>query len=774
MIRVKKWLTSKTAIITAGMILAGYLVLILVVTNLGQSRLEDSRNNELHLKISHYVNALSYFLKTTKDDLEVLAADKTMLTYFSNRSSGMSMQYGLGSSLFSLQRRIKHLLSDSEIDNIPVYKRLVLLDFGKNVIVDSDTASPLDIAQIPFQEMHSSNSKTIVVDTPDGLIIKMLTTIYQQQKAVAILIADINTELIVQQLTAMEYSGSGSHLLLSTPNGNIFIWDSLKSIKSPVEAMLPHQIYIEEAVNGTPFKLRAWFEGINEKDLLTSDWFVIAISMLAFPVMLGFFYLIRVDQRNAVLQTQIEVSAQQQEKLTQKNKLLLTEIKKRKMSQNRLAYQATHDALTGLVNRSYSLDHLKQAIYHSQRDGTQILVMFIDLDNFKNINDTLGHHAGDQILKDVGFRLTTSVRNTDTVARLGGDEFLLIIPELADSDSAKMLAGKILTLFKNPFEIEEQEFFLSTSIGMATYPQDGLSPDELLKNADMALYRVKEEGRNGFSFYDSRMNDALQRSLVLNHHLHLAISSGEIEMYYQPIIDLKTRKIVAAEALMRWTNSKLGFISPDEFIPLAEKNGQIHALGEFALEQACCQAAEWQSIYPLQIAVNFSAVQFRYSAELLSKIETILEKSGLPASRLGVEVTESLLVNNNREFADMLARLTELGIELSLDDFGTGYSSLAYLQKFSFSKLKIDRAFVSNLETNPADLSLVTAISAMAKALKLEVVAEGIEDDFQANILSELQCAYGQGYLFSRPVTATEFTQLLLEDREKMKGLREA
>ncbi len=769
--RIKKRLTSKPAIIAAGMILAGYLVLILVVTNLGQQRLEDSRNNELQLKVNHYVNGLSYFLKITKGDLEVLASDKAMITFFANRSSGMSMEYGLGSSLFNLKREIERLLFDSEIEQTPVYKRLLLLDFGKEVVVDSNPDAPLNISQIPWPEMAARKFKMLVVETPAGLAIKMLVTIYQQQKAVGLLVADINSDLLVQQLTALEHSGSGSHLSLATPRGNIFLWGSLQSNKNPLKRTQPQQIYIEKAVNGTPFKLLARFEGINEKDILTSTWFVVAISMLAIPVMLGFFYLMRIDQRNTVLQTQIEVSAKQRKKLTVQNDMLQSEIIKRKISQSKLAYQASHDSLTGLANRSCSLDHLAQAIAHSRRNNSQILVMFIDLDNFKNINDTLGHIAGDNILIDISRQLKSAVRDTDTVGRLGGDEFLLIIPELADSESAKILAVKILTLFEKPITVEEQQFFLSTSIGMAVYPQDGDTPDELLKCADMALYKVKDDGRNGFSFYDNAMNDALQRSLLLNHHLHLALTKNEIEVYYQPIIDLKTRKIVAAEALIRWNNSSLGFISPEEFIPVAEKNGKINELGEFVLQQACIQTAQWQSIVPLQIAVNFSGVQFRYPNKLLNKIENVLAQSGLAAQQLTVEVTESLLVNNSCEFANMLARLTELGIQLAMDDFGTGYSALSYLQKFSFSKLKIDRAFVRDLETNPADMSLVTAILAMAKALNLKVVAEGIEDDFQADLLQKLNCEYGQGYLFSRPVTAAQFTQLLLQDSRKSEKL---
>ncbi|MCW8891074.1 MAG: EAL domain-containing protein, partial [Sedimenticola sp.] len=388
--------------------------------------------------------------------------------------------------------------------------------------------------------------------------------------------------------------------------------------------------------------------------------------------------------------------------------------------QYRLEELSVRDPLTNLYNRRKFELFLEYEVDRATRHDRQFCLIMIDLDNFKHINDTLGHVAGDQILKDVSSRLTGSVRNTDTVARLGGDEFLLIIPELADNATAKMLASTILALFEKPFVIAKQEFFISTSIGMAIYPQDGDTPDELLRSADMALYRVKDEGRNGFSFYDLSMNEALQRSLLLNHHLHSAISNNEIEIYYQPIINLKTRKIIAAEALMRWHHSQLGFISPEEFIPLAEKNGLIHQLGEFALLQACTQAAEWQAIYPMQIAVNFSSVQFRYCSELLHKIETVLATTGLPAEKLQAEVTESLLIDNHKELADMLKHLTELGIQLSIDDFGTGYSALAYLQKFSFSKLKIDRAFVSHLETNPADLALVRAILAMAKALNLE------------------------------------------------------
>jgi len=774
----KKYFSHKTVIIFAGIILAGYLLLILGVTNVGQSRLKESQQNELHLKVTQYVNSLSYFFTVTQDNIEALCNDKTMTTFFANRSSGMSLEYGLGASMFNLKNLINQMVGSSTVDDTPVYNRIMLVDFAAVIITDSASEFAADLSQIPFKAMKKRDTQIIVTNDQGQLKIKILRTVFQQKQAVALLIADINTDLIIHQLTAQEHIHSPSRLQLHTPNGNITVWNSLKStlLSVPPEADhgLRRNLYIEKQVNGTPFKLMSWFAPVNEQDIFTSGWLIAAISALAIPVMLGLYYLMRIERSNTILQTQIDLSAKQQSKLSQHNYLLETEIKKRKRSEEKLAYQATHDALTGLANRNYIYESLNLAIHHSQRDKTQVLVMFIDLDNFKQINDTSGHIAGDNVLRETSNRLLNAVRSTDTVARLGGDEFLLIIPDLLSSEDAEMLAVKILSLFATPFAAADREFFITTSIGMAIYPSDGEDPDSLLKNADMALYRVKDAGRNSFSFYDPTMNDAILRTLALTSRLRLAISNHEIEMYYQPIIDLKSRKIVAAEALMRWNDLELGFVSPDEFIPLAEKSGLIVQLGEFALEQACANAAQWQSIYPLQIAVNFSTVQFRDCAGLLSNIEAVLQKSGLPADKLDIEVTESLLASNNCELKKLLNRLNELGIELAIDDFGTGYSALSYLQQFPFSKLKIDRGFIRNLQTNRADLSLVSAILAMAKALQLKVVAEGIEDNYQANLLEGLHCQFGQGYLFSPAVPAEKFRQLLLQDNFKKQCLKGA
>lgn len=296
---------------------------------------------------------------------------------------------------------------------------------------------------------------------------------------------------------------------------------------------------------------------------------------------------------------------------------------------------------------------------------------------------------------------------------------------------------------------------------MAVYPYDGTTSQQLLANADIAMYKVKEDGRNAFSFYNADMNIDVQRMLTLDSHLRQAITNKELELYYQPIIDLKTEKIIGAEALMRWNDSEYGFIPPDEFIPIAEKNGLIHQLGDFALNTACSQAAKWQKISPLQISVNFSSVQFRYYERLLSQIQKALESSSLPPQKLDIEITESLLFDHNDGVITMLNKLQSMGAQLTIDDFGTGYSALSYLQKFPFDRLKIDREFLTDMRYSEEKRELVSAIIAMAKALNLEIVAEGIEDNWHANYLKEMGCGLGQGYYYSRPVPAKEFEVIL-------------
>lgn len=762
---IRRYFTHKNALVTASVVIVAYLLLILTVTNLGQQKLEEANHNELHLKVDHYAELLGNYFARLEHNLDVISQDKRISTFFANKSSGMSMTYGLGASLFNVTQLIKQQTNPNRSTKPPIFSRMTLLALDGAIITDTSPELKLNRTNLNIISLKLKRQAMLIDNSEGQLSIRLSVTIYFQGKPIALLLAELNNTPIIDQLTAQESPESGSRIQLSSHHGNLFILDTLSTSTDSIFTQEYNEqskyFDLQRNINNTPFRLETWFENVNKRDLFTSKWFVVVISFLALPVFLGLYYLIRIERKNTELQTQVVHSKKQREALSIHNFKLEKEVTKRKSSEKKLAYQATHDALTGLPNRSYGLKRLGDAIDCSQLSRKQVLVMYIDLDNFQQINDTLGHDAGDIILQQTSSRLLDAVRKTDTVARLSGDEFMLIVHELSDQEEATALAEKVLSVFEKPFEMGEHPFHTSTSVGIALYPEHGEDPLTLLKSADMALYRVKDAGRNNFCFYESKMNDEVNRKVTINRRLREAIEENSLEMYYQPLVDLKTQKIVGAEALMRWIDSELGFVSPEEFISLAEKNGLIGHLGSFALNTAAKQAAEWQKIAPLQIAINFSCVQFRDCAGLLNEIKQVLLETGLPPDKLDVEVTESLIINQDVELLEMLKSLRSMGISLSIDDFGTGYSALSYLQKYSFTKLKIDRAFVMNLTENSADQLLVTAIVAMAKALDLKVVAEGIEEVGQMEFLNNLNCDFGQGYLFSKPLTASEFEKLL-------------
>lgn len=557
-------------------------------------------------------------------------------------------------------------------------------------------------------------------------------------------------------------------MVLKIKDVEMVVWDSITKNSTTnadenhfLSKVLDGKIYFEVPVEQHHFKLMAWFEPLNERDIFTSRLFIVGLSILAVMIVIALCYAFIANNNKLELKIKLEEEKKRKDILSQQNHKLTKEIERRKASEKELAFQAKYDTLTELPNRSYGSERLALELIRASRTGSKVLVMFIDLDHFKQINDSMGHFVGDEILKLSAQRLQNVARKTDLLARIGGDEFLLVIPDLPDNDTAKRVASSVLSAFSEPFVWNNHEFFLTGSVGMSVFPDDGDNAEQLLACADMAMYRVKQDGRDAFCFYNHNMNQDLQRYLDLESRLRNAISNQLLEMYYQPIIELKSGKIVGAEALMRWNDEKFGFVNPEEFISIAEKNGLIHQLGEFAIQQACHQASQWQSISPLFVSVNFSSVQFRYCDRLLAFIRQSLEESGLPAEQFDVEVTESLLFNHDDELVDMLDNLRALGTKLTIDDFGTGYSALSYLQKFPFDRLKIDRSFMQNVFENDSDRELVNVIIAMAKALRLKIVAEGIEEQRHVDYLNELNCEFGQGFHYSRPVPAKEFEQLL-------------
>jgi diguanylate cyclase (GGDEF)-like protein/PAS domain S-box-containing protein len=433
----------------------------------------------------------------------------------------------------------------------------------------------------------------------------------------------------------------------------------------------------------------------------------------------------------------------------------------RRKAEERLAELAQYDVLTTLPNRSLFLDRLQQAMVRARRAGTMMGLMFFDLDRFKQINDTLGHGTGDRVLQVVAARLREHLREADTIARLGGDEFTLIVEGATDAPSLGTVAAKVCEVLAAPMHIEGIEIFVSASVGITVYPRDATAVDELLKNADIAMYRAKQEGRNGHQFYHPEMSATASDRLYIEAGLRQALARNALELYYQPVIDVRTGRAVGMEALLRW-HADGGMVSPATFIPVAEETGLIVDIGRWVLEAACAQAAQWQreGFGRLLLTVNVSGRQFLHR-DLFDVVSGALIRSGLPPAQLGLEITESMLVHQAKEVLDTLTRLDELGVSLAIDDFGTGYSSLTYLKRFPVDAIKVDQSFVRDLTTDADDAAIVRAIVAMARSLGLDVTAEGVETIAQRELLQELGCDLCQGYLFGRPVPAPAFTELL-------------
>lgn len=452
--------------------------------------------------------------------------------------------------------------------------------------------------------------------------------------------------------------------------------------------------------------------------------------------------------------------------------IVIHDISARKRAEDRLVRQANFDALTGLPNRMLAADRLAQALAHARRKRLNVAVMFIDIDRFKNVNDTLGHSVGDRLLAEVARCLSDSVHEDDTVARLGGDEFLIILPELKTLASAEIVAERVLNALSRPFKLDDRELFTGASIGITGYPDDSDDADVLLRNADSAMYQAKEAGRNTFRFFTPEMNIRLLKRLEMESQLRYAMSREELSLCFQLQVDIKTGRLVGAEALLRWHNPELGTVAPDEFIPLAEETGLIVAIGEWVLMKACSTAVMWQQQVPegIRVSVNVSAVQFT-SADLTGKVYEALKTSGLPPSLLELEITERLLVEDNPSTSSILAQIKRMGVRLSLDDFGKGYSSLSYLKRFPFDVLKIDRTFISGVTTNPEDAALCRAITAMASSLNLSVVAEGVETQAQWDYLHSHGADLVQGYHISEPLGEEDFAALL--DACSTKGCKE-
>jgi diguanylate cyclase (GGDEF)-like protein/PAS domain S-box-containing protein len=441
---------------------------------------------------------------------------------------------------------------------------------------------------------------------------------------------------------------------------------------------------------------------------------------------------------------------------------VVSDISERKAAEEHMVYIAQHDFLTDLPNRMMLHDRLTQAIAHAGREQRKVAVMFLDLDRFKAINDTLGHLVGDKLLKIVAGRISSVARVSDTVSRLGGDEFAIMLPYIENMDDIATIAVKLLTSIAGPCVIDGNEIEVTTSIGISVFPEDGNDSESLIAHADAAMYQAKGNGRNNYQFFTYEMNRRTLERMAIKNKLSHALERNELFLLYQPQVDLQSGRIIGAEALVRWDHPLFGNVLPAQFIPIAEENGLIPPIGEWVLREACRQNQEWrkQGLMKITMAVNLSAVQFRQK-NLGEIIKDVLQQSGLAPSGLELEITEGVVMQDAEAAILLLEDMKAMGLKLSVDDFGTGYSSLSYLKRFPIDKFKIDQSFVRDLATDTDDAVIVSTIISMAHSLKLKVIAEGVETAEQLAFLKQQGCDEIQGYYFSKPVSAEEFTKLL-------------
>ncbi len=435
-------------------------------------------------------------------------------------------------------------------------------------------------------------------------------------------------------------------------------------------------------------------------------------------------------------------------------------------SEKKIEHMAFYDHLTGLPNRILFEDRVNQAIETAKRNGKFIAVMFMDLDSFKMINDTMGHSGGDKVLKDISNILTSTLRRTDTIARFGGDEFLILLNNIENIGDVNIVADKIMDILKRPLTVDEHEFFITGSGGISIYPIDGEDVESLIKNADIAMYKAKANGKNQYKLCTSDMKEEVKQNMILSNHLFRARERNELMVYYQPQVNLRTGEIIGLEALLRWNHPKFGMIPPSEFIPLAEKSGVINSIGEWVFREACMQNKKWhdEGLLSVRVAVNMSVIQFG-DPLIVEKVEKIIKETAIDPAYVELEITESVAVKEGAQIVNILNRLKDLGVSISIDDFGTEYSSLSRLKMLPIDRIKIDMQFIHGIEGDKKDQAITKIIIGLAKSLDLEVIAEGVETPKQLEFLNRRMCDDAQGYYYYKPMPAEELEKLLVEKR---------
>ena len=758
--------SSNTTIVATGILLSLMLATLVGFAYVGQTRLHDALIEQEQLGIDKKAAAIAFFLAQRRDTVEQLARSRPLAMYLANRELGMSLHDGLKLSLMAVTREFDYYVAGEQEHGRAAFHRIAFVEENGHLLLDVGRGANGNTEQ-SYQVRRTATIDDIQVRrSGEGTMLTLSAPVVRKGRTAGYVIADLPAVDALSPMLRDNKAGSpvsrtaaieASGAVIATADGQD--WNGWRAA-----AEQSAETVLETAIEGTDFLVVTLPGNAINHSVLTSPWFVVALSLICAAVLSGVAFLLRLNNHNLVLRTHFEATAQQRATLHEQNERLQREIDKRLESEQKLAHQANYDQLTGLPNRNLAMDRLAQAIKWAKREGGSVLTLFLDLDRFKQVNDSLGHTAGDELLREAAQRLASRVRDSDTVSRLGGDEFLVICPDVSQDSDWEHIAQEMLKAMSAPFYIGDHEFFVGASIGVAAYPDGGNEPQKLLKNSDIAMYAAKEKGRNRYCYYDPSMDALAIEELKLENNLRHALTRKEFRLVFQPIVDLSSGRTLAVEALLRWTNAEMGDVAPDRFIPIAEETGLIHEIGEWVLSEACHMISSVAPDHNFRLAVNLSSKQFSRPARLLDCVLHALRTSGLMPSQLELEITESILIDDRPEIGNLINQLDRIGMHLSIDDFGTGYSALNYLQRFPFDVLKIDRNFTSQVPESAANASLIRAIIAMAHALGLEVVAEGIESREQAGFLLVHHCGMGQGYLYSKPLTPAQLRDHLANE----------
>ncbi len=897
MLSTRKIVTFNSYIATPALL--AFLLFIFITTYVSQISLRDAQFQSSKLNIESHAASVSYFYRERKNDILHLAKSKSIEAFFANSALGMSMQYGLRSSLLTMQSEFQQLIDGKSIYNHLIYRKLSFISNEGESLVEVGSHNIFKAKSFIKKNLCLNNQPEILIISDGAHYYPFVCFPYRYKgKQMGIILAEVNhTEALSQLLSPEETINPQYQILLSDPAKIISVKGSNRNPSGTTKGSshgvmfktsVEKQAYLNAKISGTPFLLSITHGAKGAEGFLTSPWYLVSLALVALLVLFSVIIGYRTRITNILLQSRVDESRKSKELQHKKNLLLNSEVRKRKDSEARLKtivetipdlvwlkdsdgiyitcnqkfasffgasenkikgktdydfvdkaladffrhndlaamragcplvneeevtfaddghtelletiktpmlnnegelvgvlgiarditerrktaelieHQAAFDSLTDLPNRRLLIVRLNQSIANCNRHNYFSAVLFIDLDNFKNINDSLGHPVGDELLKQVAKRMVSELREGDTASRLGGDEFVVLLMELSDNsvkaaELAKLGAEKIRNNLSRSYVIDKNTLHITVSIGIALIPMENDSADNVLKFADNAMYHAKKAGRNTIRFFLPRMQIEVEERLRLQNDLHQAIIQNELELFFQPKINSKLN-IVGAEVLLRWSHSVRGNVAPDIFIPAAEESGLILEIGEWVFKSSFIQMGIWAKQLSLpenfHIAINVSPHQFRQES-FITNIERLLGETGVNPKHIIFELTEGVLVENINNTIIKINSLKKLGIHLSIDDFGTGFSSLAYLKQLPVQELKIDRSFIRDINSDQSDASLVETIIMLALQFNLNVVAEGVEKVEQYKFLSTKGCGSYQGYFFERPMAEEAFTKLL-------------